>query len=105
MLCYVSMSFGADQLNGYQLCILTIIIQARQGRLPSAYRLVIIQVFIAMISNIFCPSIYSPKGHDTTASAISWCLYNLALHPDIQQRAYEEVDSVVGARDSPLISW
>ena len=31
-------------------------------------------------------------GHDTVASGISWALYNLAKHPDIQERAREEVE-------------
>ncbi|CAG2179943.1 unnamed protein product, partial [Oppiella nova] len=34
-------------------------------------------------------------GHDTTAQAISWTLYMLGLHPDIQTRVREEVDSIM----------
>ena len=37
-------------------------------------------------------------GHDTTKSAISWCLYNLAKHPAIQSRACDEVDDILSAR-------
>ncbi|CAM6031330.1 unnamed protein product, partial [Sphagnum compactum] len=33
-------------------------------------------------------------GHDTTAQAISWTLYMLGLHQDIQTRVREEVDSI-----------
>lgn len=33
-------------------------------------------------------------GHDTTAMCISWTLYMLGLHPDIQERARQEVDEV-----------
>ncbi|KAM7433684.1 Cytochrome P450 4V2 [Porites harrisoni] len=32
------------------------------------------------------------EGHDTTAAGITWALYLLGRHPDIQQRVYEEVD-------------
>ena len=43
------------------------------------------------------------EGHDTTASAISWCLYNLARHPDIQARAQEEADELL--KDKSDIEW
>ncbi|CEP20052.1 hypothetical protein [Parasitella parasitica] len=35
-------------------------------------------------------------GHDTTANAISFCLYNIAKNPDIQQKLREEITSVLG---------
>ena len=35
------------------------------------------------------------EGHDTTASGLSWCLYNLARHPEYQSKAREEVDKVM----------
>ena len=35
---------------------------------------------------------FMSAGHDTVASGISWALYNLAKHPDIQERAREEVN-------------
>ena len=38
------------------------------------------------------------EGHDTTKSAISWCLYNLAKHPAIQSRARDEVNGVLHGR-------
>ena len=44
-------------------------------------------------------------GHDTTASAISFCLYNMAGHPEYQQRAREEVDDLLAGRDSNNITW
>ncbi|CAN7996056.1 unnamed protein product [Ixodes hexagonus] len=34
-------------------------------------------------------------GHDTTAMAISWCLYTLGLYPSIQAKLHEELDSVL----------
>ncbi|XP_015750059.1 PREDICTED: cytochrome P450 4c3-like [Acropora digitifera] len=36
------------------------------------------------------------EGHDTTAAGITWALYLLARHPEIQQRTHEEVDNFFG---------
>ncbi|ETN65988.1 cytochrome P450 [Anopheles darlingi] len=36
------------------------------------------------------------EGHDTTTAGISWILFLLALHPEIQDRVYEEIESVLG---------
>ncbi|XP_053671197.1 uncharacterized protein LOC128721466 [Anopheles nili] len=36
------------------------------------------------------------EGHDTTTSAISFLLQNLAKHPEIQQKAFEEVRNIIG---------
>lgn len=38
------------------------------------------------------------QGHDTTAQAISWTLYMLGLHEDIQARVREEIDSIMENR-------
>ncbi|XP_052863436.1 cytochrome P450 4d2-like [Anopheles cruzii] len=35
-------------------------------------------------------------GHDTTASAMTFLLYNVAKHPDVQDKLYEEILSEVG---------
>lgn len=35
-------------------------------------------------------------GHDTTTSGISFCLYNLAKHPEVQQKVFDEIKSVIG---------
>ena len=37
-------------------------------------------------------------GYDTTAIAIMYLLYNLALNPDIQDKVYEEIMNVAGER-------
>lgn len=39
-------------------------------------------------------------GHETTTLALTWALYLLALHPEIQERAAEEARSVLGDRDA-----
>ncbi|KFB40892.1 AGAP002416-PA-like protein [Anopheles sinensis] len=36
-------------------------------------------------------------GHDTTASAMTFLLYNVAKYPDVQERLYEEITSQIGA--------
>ena len=43
------------------------------------------------------------EGHDTTASGISWCLYNLACHPDYQEKCRQEVNTVLQGRDE--VTW
>jgi hypothetical protein len=30
-------------------------------------------------------------GYETTATAMSWTFYNLSLHPDVQDKLYQEV--------------
>ncbi|CAH3155033.1 unnamed protein product [Porites lobata] len=42
------------------------------------------------------------EGHDTTAAGITWALYLLGRHPDIQQRVYEEVDRFFARRPDIL---
>uniref|UniRef100_A0A182VX83 Uncharacterized protein n=1 Tax=Anopheles minimus TaxID=112268 RepID=A0A182VX83_9DIPT len=36
------------------------------------------------------------EGHDTTTSAISFLMQNLAKHPEIQQKVFEEVRNIIG---------
>uniref|UniRef100_A0AAG5CW78 Cytochrome P450 n=1 Tax=Anopheles atroparvus TaxID=41427 RepID=A0AAG5CW78_ANOAO len=43
------------------------------------------------------------EGHDTTTSAISFMLQSLAKYPDVQQKAFDEVRSIVGDdRSQPI---
>jgi cytochrome P450 len=39
-------------------------------------------------------------GHETSSAALTWTLYELHRHPEIQKRLHEEIDAVVG--DRPL---
>lgn len=36
------------------------------------------------------------EGHDTTASAISFALYSIAKHPEVQQKLIKEIHEVIG---------
>jgi len=42
-------------------------------------------------------------GHDTTASSMSWAMYNLAKYPDVQEKCRQEVNRVL--QDSEDITW
>ena len=43
------------------------------------------------------------EGHDTTASALFWTLYNLARFPDHQEKCREEVDAILQEKDQ--LEW
>ncbi|XP_008574622.1 PREDICTED: leukotriene-B(4) omega-hydroxylase 1-like [Galeopterus variegatus] len=45
------------------------------------------------------------EGHDTTASGISWMLYNLARHPEYQERCRQEVRELLRDREPKEIEW
>ncbi|KAM8904808.1 cytochrome P450 4F3 [Spinachia spinachia] len=44
-------------------------------------------------------------GHDTTASAICWTLYNLARHDHYQERCRQEVMDLMQGRERHTIEW
>lgn len=50
-------------------------------------------------------STWSPAGHDTTASAICWSLYNLAQHDRYQEQCRKEVMELMEGRDVHEIKW
>ncbi|XP_059148816.1 cytochrome P450 4A25-like [Physella acuta] len=45
------------------------------------------------------------EGHDTTASAISWALYSIAEHDEVQQQICEEIDGLMASKTSTDILW
>ncbi|XP_051026826.1 cytochrome P450 4F1 isoform X1 [Acomys russatus] len=45
------------------------------------------------------------EGHDTTASGLSWILYNLAKHPEYQERCRQEVQELLRDREPEEIEW
>jgi len=75
-------------------CGTSIVFQRLYPHIPSRYSM--FQLY---------PEWRNCAGHDTTASAISWCLYHLAKHPEYQQKARDEVDRVLSGRDSPDVLW
>ncbi|KAJ6644620.1 Cytochrome P450 4C1, partial [Pseudolycoriella hygida] len=38
-------------------------------------------------------------GHDTTAAGISWTLYMLGMHPDIQEKVFDEISFIFNGTD------
>ena len=40
--------------------------------------------------------LFLPTGYDTTAATITFILYNLALHPEIQEKLHEEIINATG---------
>ncbi|NXP70861.1 CP4F3 hydroxylase, partial [Ramphastos sulfuratus] len=44
-------------------------------------------------------------GHDTTASGLAWLLYNLAQHPQYQDRCRQEVQDLLRGRSLEDIQW
>ncbi|XP_043939431.1 cytochrome P450 4F22 [Protopterus annectens] len=45
------------------------------------------------------------EGHDTTASGISWIMYNLARHPEYQEKCREEIKDLMKGRDDDELEW
>ncbi|XP_065079031.1 cytochrome P450 4C1-like [Ochlerotatus camptorhynchus] len=41
------------------------------------------------------------EGHDTTTAGMSWALFLLGLHPDVQDRVHQEIDSIFAGSDRP----
>ena len=44
-------------------------------------------------------------GHDTTATAVSWMLYNMARHPEHQQKCRDEIDELMDKKGKDEIEW
>ena len=38
-------------------------------------------------------------GFHTTGTVLTWILYYLTIHPDIQEKVYEELENILGDND------
>lgn len=38
-------------------------------------------------------------GHETTATALSWSLYLLSQHPEVENKLFNEIETVIGSRN------
>ncbi|NXD87658.1 CP4F4 protein, partial [Halcyon senegalensis] len=45
------------------------------------------------------------EGHDTTASGLAWLFYNLAQHPQYQERCRQEVLELLKGREVEELKW
>ncbi|XP_053563158.1 LOW QUALITY PROTEIN: ultra-long-chain fatty acid omega-hydroxylase-like [Bombina bombina] len=45
------------------------------------------------------------EGHDTTASGLSWILYNLARHPEYQEKCREEIRELLSGKENKHLDW
>uniref|UniRef100_A0A8D0NGS3 Phylloquinone omega-hydroxylase CYP4F2-like n=1 Tax=Sus scrofa TaxID=9823 RepID=A0A8D0NGS3_PIG len=45
------------------------------------------------------------EGHDTTSSGLCWVLYNLAKHPEYQERCRQEVHELLRDHEPKEIEW
>lgn len=45
---------------------------------------------------------YLIAGHESTANALTWMWYLLALHPEVEQRNYEEINRVLGGHEPTI---
>ncbi|XP_054287591.1 cytochrome P450 4c3 [Macrosteles quadrilineatus] len=42
------------------------------------------------------------EGHDTTSAGISWLLFLLGWHPEIQEKVVQEIETILQGEDRPL---
>ncbi len=44
-------------------------------------------------------------GQETTANSLSWSLYLISRHPEVEARLYEEINSVLGGRLPDMVDY
>ena len=40
--------------------------------------------------------VFMSAGFDTTATTLGWLIYDLSLHPDVQEKIITEIDAEIG---------
>ena len=40
--------------------------------------------------------VFMSAGFDTTATTLGWLMYDLSLHPDVQEKLIAEIDAEIG---------
>ena len=66
------------------------------NELPNAFQYTIFISGLSheeVLSNLF---LFLLAGYDTTSGTLSFLLYNLAVHPEIQEKLAQEIEDVVG---------
>ncbi len=67
--------------------LLDMLLEAKEGPLDAReLRDEIVTMFVA--------------GHETTANVLTWCLYLLSTHADVERRVRDELDRVLGGRSA-----
>jgi poly(3-hydroxyalkanoate) synthetase len=72
-------------------------------RKKSSVKLPKFEYSVFSVSHFVCQNAFVPhlitfsflKGHDTTASAMSFLLYNVAKHKDVQEKIFAEIQDQI----------
>ena len=62
---------------------------SREGRVTIVLNTVLITVCWQVDTFMF-------EGHDTTGSGLTWAIYLIASHPEVQQKIVDELEEVLG---------
>ncbi|KAI0041379.1 cytochrome P450 [Auriscalpium vulgare] len=74
--------------------IMSLLVRARNGETKDGYKL----SDEALVDQVLT---FLGAGHETTASGLSWSLWLLATHPEVQQRLRDEVAPIFAETDRP----
>ncbi|KAI9028827.1 cytochrome P450, partial [Phycomyces nitens] len=80
-----------ENLENSEKDLLTLMLESEQGNTLSA---------IELRSNM---CVFFAAGHETTANALSFAIYFMALYPDVQRKAREEAYKILGDAQEDII--